>query len=101
MRGDAFERAARVIHRSAPVRAVHAVDDAVRIAWTRSRIVAAGARGRRAAAAVPAAERVRLAGIVLLTAASVHDGLRPLTSLAVRSTAPHAAAFPAIVLAIV
>jgi len=100
MRGERFERGARVVAGSAGVRAVLAVDAAIRTAWTRSR-VAATLRRWQALAAKSAAERVRLTGVVMLTAAIVHVALRPRTSPAVRSTAPHALSVPVIALGIV
>ena len=101
MSNDGLDPAGRVIARSTLVRALRAAGEAIRRAAPTSRAGAALVRARRNVAAAPPDERIRLAGVVMLAAALVHEMLRPLTSMAARSTAPHALALPAMALGVV
>jgi hypothetical protein len=100
MSTDTFATAAQEIRQSIVARAARSVDAAVRSAWTRSAAAAALLTARRETERTAPAERVQLAGIVLLTAVAVHELVRPFVSIAALPLALHAIRLPVIALAL-
>jgi hypothetical protein len=99
MSAERFAAAEQEIRESIVARAVRDADAAVRSAWPRSAVRAALRRARRETDSTLPAERVQLAGIVLLTAVAVHELIRPFVSVAAVPLAVHAIRVPAIALA--
>jgi hypothetical protein len=100
MRADQFAAAERELRQSAIARALRYADAAVRCAAARSLAVASLKQARMQFENTPPAQRVRLAGVVLLTSVAVHELLRSFVSIAARPLALHAVRWPMIGLAL-
>lgn len=85
---DQFDDVSRVVSGSLPARALRHTAVGFRAAAPRSHAGVALARARAGLSAIPPTERIRLAGVLLLTAAMTHSVLLRFVPEIVRPAAP-------------